>query len=252
MIVHSISRPLLYLFTEPIVAAISIWVGFVWGCVFLFANTVSGVFAGAFGFSVGASGAVLLWVALALPAPRRHPRAARSLASRADPPRRAFLSPPPPRSTIAISGSIGMVFDAVVQNRLYERARKRSPNGRAEPEARLISATVVRCAPRAVLSGSSAGLADLLRPSFSRAHLCSRLPSSFSPGPGRPRCPGPSRSSRSASRTSAPSSSTQVRVSSPLTLPPPNADSPTTKASSTTWRTPTSAGRRRPRRASLH
>lgn len=66
LITHSISRPIIYLFTEPIVAAISIWVGFVWGVVFLFVNTVGTVYGQAYGFGVGASGSVVSFVLLPL------------------------------------------------------------------------------------------------------------------------------------------------------------------------------------------
>ncbi|CED83908.1 Synaptic vesicle transporter SVOP and related transporters (major facilitator superfamily) [Phaffia rhodozyma] len=60
----SISRPLIFLFTEPIVSAISLWVGFVWGCLFLFINSVAMVF-GQYGFNSGESGLVLLTLGIA-------------------------------------------------------------------------------------------------------------------------------------------------------------------------------------------
>jgi hypothetical protein len=45
MLKISVSRPLLYLFTEPIVTALSLVIGFAWGCVFLLIGSVSHVFA---------------------------------------------------------------------------------------------------------------------------------------------------------------------------------------------------------------
>lgn len=35
MIVTSVSRPLIYLLTEPIVMAFSLWIGVLWACIFL-------------------------------------------------------------------------------------------------------------------------------------------------------------------------------------------------------------------------
>lgn len=74
----SCSRPLKYLFTEPIVMAISIWIGFAWGMVFLFVRTptalqgtkfnvgalqvgaIAHVFQDTYGFSQGQAGTVLI------------------------------------------------------------------------------------------------------------------------------------------------------------------------------------------------
>lgn len=49
----------MFLFTEPIVTVISIWVGYLWGTVFLFINSVAIVF-GQYGFGSGQAGTVLV------------------------------------------------------------------------------------------------------------------------------------------------------------------------------------------------
>ncbi|WWC91457.1 uncharacterized protein L201_006403 [Kwoniella dendrophila CBS 6074] len=46
----SLIRPFLYLFTEPIVTALSLWIGFAWACVFMFGSSVILVFQ-AYGFN---------------------------------------------------------------------------------------------------------------------------------------------------------------------------------------------------------
>ncbi|GAA5848440.1 hypothetical protein JCM8547_004514 [Rhodosporidiobolus lusitaniae] len=56
----SCSRPLLYLFTEPIVAALSLWVGLAWGSVFLLIGSVAHVMEETYGFSQGQAGTVLI------------------------------------------------------------------------------------------------------------------------------------------------------------------------------------------------
>lgn len=50
-----------YLTTEPIVIALSLWVGFAWGVIFLFASSVFVAF-GSYGFSVSTSSLFLLSV----------------------------------------------------------------------------------------------------------------------------------------------------------------------------------------------
>lgn len=49
----SLARPLIYLTTEPIVIALSIWVGFAWGIVFLSTGTVLHVFEKTYDFTQG-------------------------------------------------------------------------------------------------------------------------------------------------------------------------------------------------------
>ncbi|KAL8276324.1 hypothetical protein RQP46_011290 [Phenoliferia psychrophenolica] len=56
----SCSRPLVYLFTEPIVMALSLWIGFAWGMVFLFVGAITHVFQKTYGFSQGQAGTVLI------------------------------------------------------------------------------------------------------------------------------------------------------------------------------------------------
>ncbi|GAA5945293.1 hypothetical protein JCM1841_002722 [Sporobolomyces salmonicolor] len=48
----SCARPLLYLFTEPIVTALALWVGFAWGMVFLFIGSIVHVFRETYGARV--------------------------------------------------------------------------------------------------------------------------------------------------------------------------------------------------------
>ncbi|TNY16927.1 major facilitator superfamily domain-containing protein, partial [Rhodotorula diobovata] len=54
----SSTRPLLYLFTEPIVMALALWVGFAWGMVFLLIGAISHIFRETYGFSQGQAGSV--------------------------------------------------------------------------------------------------------------------------------------------------------------------------------------------------
>ncbi|TIC47180.1 MFS general substrate transporter [Wallemia mellicola] len=56
----SLARPLIYLTTEPIVIALSIWVGFAWGIVFLSTGTVLHVFEKTYDFTQGQGGTVLI------------------------------------------------------------------------------------------------------------------------------------------------------------------------------------------------
>ena len=60
LITKSLTRPIVYLFTEPIVIALSLWVGFAWGCVFLATGTVTHVFEKTYGFNQGQAGTVLI------------------------------------------------------------------------------------------------------------------------------------------------------------------------------------------------
>ncbi|GAA6004571.1 hypothetical protein JCM10207_000941 [Rhodosporidiobolus poonsookiae] len=53
-------RPLQYLLSEPIVTALSLWVGLAWGMVFLFIGAIAHVFEETYGFSQGQAGTVLI------------------------------------------------------------------------------------------------------------------------------------------------------------------------------------------------
>jgi hypothetical protein len=92
-----------YLATEPIVFAVSLWIGVCWACIFVFLNSVSIVFGEAYGMGTGQTGTVLL--------------------------------------SIGVGGLIGFGLN-LVQERLYRRAALRSPTGKAEPEARLYFAII--------------------------------------------------------------------------------------------------------------
>lgn len=99
----SCARPLLYLFTEPIVMAISIWIGFAWGMVFLFVGAVSHVFRVTYGFSQGQGGTVLIC---------------------------GFI------------GAVFAWFETIyVQDRLYKRSVVQG-GGKAVPEVRLYSSAI--------------------------------------------------------------------------------------------------------------
>ncbi|KWU46452.1 MFS general substrate transporter [Rhodotorula sp. JG-1b] len=56
----SCSRPLQYLFTEPIILALSLYAGLAWACVFLFVGAIAHVFEVTYGFSQGQAGTVLI------------------------------------------------------------------------------------------------------------------------------------------------------------------------------------------------
>ncbi|GAA6042758.1 hypothetical protein JCM8097_007461 [Rhodosporidiobolus ruineniae] len=56
----SCSRPILYLTTEPIVTALSLWTGLAWGSVFLFVGQIPGIFKTTYGFNTGEAGTVLI------------------------------------------------------------------------------------------------------------------------------------------------------------------------------------------------
>ncbi|GAA5911084.1 uncharacterized protein JCM6883_004264 [Sporobolomyces salmoneus] len=103
MLKISVSRPLLYLFTEPIVAALSLVVGFAWGTVFLFIGAISHVFTENYGFNAGTSHTVLIC---------------------------GF-----------IGAAIGCVTNIFIQEPIYQKAVQHG-GGRAKPEVRLYSAGV--------------------------------------------------------------------------------------------------------------
>lgn len=54
----SMTRPLLLLFTEPIVATFSLWIGFCWGIMYLSLRCVPLVFTQEYGFTAGQTGLV--------------------------------------------------------------------------------------------------------------------------------------------------------------------------------------------------
>ncbi|BGP29998.1 hypothetical protein JCM10296v2_001750 [Rhodotorula toruloides] len=99
----SLTRPLLYLFTEPIVASLALWVGFAWGVVFLLVGSIAHVFEKTYGFSQGQGGTVLICGFIG-----------------------AFVS---------------YILHLTVQEPLYRKALMKG-NGKAKPEARLYSAAI--------------------------------------------------------------------------------------------------------------
>ncbi|GAA5854505.1 hypothetical protein JCM3766R1_004925 [Sporobolomyces carnicolor] len=103
MLKVSVSRPLLYLFTEPIVTAMSLVIGFAWGCVFLFIGAISHVFTENYGFNEGTSHTVLIC---------------------------GF-----------IGAAFGCATNVWIQEPIYQRAVLNG-GGRAKPEVRLYSAGV--------------------------------------------------------------------------------------------------------------
>ncbi|BGP05970.1 hypothetical protein JCM10049v2_001789 [Rhodotorula toruloides] len=99
----SLSRPLLYLFTEPIVASLALWVGFAWGVVFLLVGSIAHVFERTYAFSQGQGGTVLICGFIG-----------------------AFVS---------------YILHLTVQEPLYRKALAKG-NGKAKPEVRLYSAAI--------------------------------------------------------------------------------------------------------------
>ena len=103
MLSTSLTRPFLYLTTEPIVCAFSLWVAVAWGLIYLSLPSVPIAFGLAYGYSEQQSTLVLLG--------------------------------------IAVGGIIGWLAN-FHQERLYKRAASRSPSGKPPPEARLYYACV--------------------------------------------------------------------------------------------------------------
>lgn len=101
MITVSAVRPMQYLLTEPIVTAISLWIGFAWGVVFLGTSSTLLVF-GQYTSNPGLVGISEV--------------------------------------TTAIGGILGYISN-YHQEYLYQRACRRSPTGKAAPEVRLYWAT---------------------------------------------------------------------------------------------------------------
>ncbi|KAI5476210.1 2-isopropylmalate synthase [Pseudohyphozyma bogoriensis] len=99
----SSTRPLVFLFTEPIVAMSALWIGTAWGVVYLLIGAVPHVFTEVYGFNQGQSGTVML--------------------------------------CMPIGALIGLVWDQLVQERWYQRSRKEG-GGIAKPEARLYSSAI--------------------------------------------------------------------------------------------------------------
>ncbi|BGO89528.1 hypothetical protein NBRC10512_003989 [Rhodotorula toruloides] len=113
----SLTRPLLYLFTEralpllsltqvgshAIVASLALWVGFAWGVVFLLVGSIAHVFERTYGFSQGQGGTVLI---------------------------------------CGFNGAfISYILHLTVQEPLYRKALAKG-NGKAKPEVRLYSAAI--------------------------------------------------------------------------------------------------------------
>ncbi|GJN88631.1 hypothetical protein Rhopal_001597-T1 [Rhodotorula paludigena] len=99
----SSTRPLMYLFTEPIVMALALWVGFAWGVVFLAIGAISHVFAEVYGFSQGLSHTVLI--------------------------------------TGFVGAFISFILHLTVQEPMYQRAAL-AGHGKAKPEVRLYASAI--------------------------------------------------------------------------------------------------------------
>lgn len=97
MIVTSVTRPLLYLLTEPIVTAFALWIGFLWATVFLSIQSIPISFGEAYGWTSQQSSFVLL--------------------------------------VLGVGGFIGWLMN-LWQEKLYERDWKKY-NGDPPPESRL-------------------------------------------------------------------------------------------------------------------
>ncbi|OAX31940.1 MFS general substrate transporter [Rhizopogon vinicolor AM-OR11-026] len=64
MIAISCTRPMSLLLTEPTVQSFSLWVGFVWGVLYILIDSISGEFSGVYGFGVGETGTVFITVTI--------------------------------------------------------------------------------------------------------------------------------------------------------------------------------------------
>lgn len=96
------SRPIVFLLTEPLVAAIATWAALLWGVFFLLFASIPLVYQ-QYGFSVGETGSVMV--------------------------------------TVIIGAFLG-VFAARWQDYLYQRDARKTPHGRGPPESRLYGACV--------------------------------------------------------------------------------------------------------------
>ncbi|GAA5862316.1 hypothetical protein JCM8547_007601 [Rhodosporidiobolus lusitaniae] len=99
----SATRPLLYLFTEPIVTLCALWIGTAWGVVFLYNGAVGLVFSNTYGFNAGLKSTPLL--------------------------------------TGLIGALFAFVYNELVQERWYKKAVQKG-HGKAAPEARLYSSVM--------------------------------------------------------------------------------------------------------------
>ncbi|KIM74413.1 hypothetical protein PILCRDRAFT_828255 [Piloderma croceum F 1598] len=102
LIKSTASRPIAFLLTEPVVAAIATWAALLWGVVFLLFSSVPLVYK-QYGFSIGETGSVMV---------------------------------------TAVIGAFFGTFAAMWQDHLYHRDGKLTPHGRAPPESRLYGACV--------------------------------------------------------------------------------------------------------------
>jgi hypothetical protein len=98
MLTTSLTRPFLYLTTEPIVLAFSLWVSLAWGLIFLSLSSVPIAFGQAYGFTEQQSTLVLMG--------------------------------------LAVGGLIGWLAN-FHQEKLYKSVASKSPGGKPPPEARL-------------------------------------------------------------------------------------------------------------------
>ncbi|OAX33805.1 MFS general substrate transporter [Rhizopogon vinicolor AM-OR11-026] len=64
MIRISCTRPLHLLLTEPIVQSFSLWIGFIWGVLYILIDSVSGEFQSVYGFGVGETGTVFVTITI--------------------------------------------------------------------------------------------------------------------------------------------------------------------------------------------
>ncbi|KAK4703621.1 hypothetical protein P7C70_g2595, partial [Phenoliferia sp. Uapishka_3] len=99
----SLTRPLIYLFTEPIVAIMAMWIGTAWGVVFLLIGAVAHVFTETYGFNQGSASSIL---------------------------------------ACGLIGAIfGWFTNEFIQERIYRNAVVKG-GGKAEPEVRLYSSAI--------------------------------------------------------------------------------------------------------------
>jgi len=60
LLIVSCTRPLYFLFTEPVVTSISLWVGFAWGVLYCMIESIVPIFSNVHNFNIGQSGTVFL------------------------------------------------------------------------------------------------------------------------------------------------------------------------------------------------
>jgi uncharacterized membrane protein len=115
---ESVTDSIVYLATEPIVTALAVWIGFAWSCLFLSAASTLLVFR-QYGWNVGQLGSIQAYVST------------------------TFI-----RSTKLISSClcVGAILGFAAnfhQEHIYAKKARKSPSGRAPPEARLYYAAFV-------------------------------------------------------------------------------------------------------------